>query len=157
LSSLDNDVSNGVVHTSGGVLLPSWVFNSITNIVVSSSGLSTLSSLMVLAEVNLSGEGAITLLAPANAAFTAIDLVDLTNPVNTELRLAFLAKHVITGIYTTYRLRAGMELPTITGGIVTVTSINPILLDGVAGFLFSDALASNGVVHAIGTVLDPEA
>jgi transforming growth factor-beta-induced protein len=159
--SVDNDVSNGVVHTLGGVLLPSWVFTSITHLVVASSGLSTLSSLLVLAEIDISGAGAVTLLAPTNNAFTAMqqgNLQALTNPDNVDLRLAFLAKHVVPGVYTKLRLKAGLELPTIRGdAVVTVTSINPVLLDGVASFVFSDALSSNGVIHAIDTVLDPEA
>jgi transforming growth factor-beta-induced protein len=159
--SVDNDVSNGVVHTIEGVLLPSWVFNSIANIIIASSGLSTLSSLLVLAGIDLSGAGAITLLAPTNAAFNAVqqnDLQALTNPDNVDLRMAFLAKHVVQGVYTSSRLKAGLELPTIIGdAIVTVTSINPVVLDGVATFVFNDALTSNGVIHAINTVLDPEA
>jgi transforming growth factor-beta-induced protein len=159
--SVDNDVSNGVVHTIEGVLLPSWVFNSIANLVVASSGLSTLSSLLVLAGIDLSGAGAVTLLAPTNAAFNAVqqnDLQALTNPDNVDLRQAFLAKHVVQGIYTAFRLKAGQELPTIIGdALVTVTSINPVVLDGVATFVFNDALTSNGVIHAINTVLDPAA
>jgi transforming growth factor-beta-induced protein len=159
--SVNNDVSNGVVHTIDGLLLPSWVFNSISDGVVASSGLSTLLSLLVLAGIDLSGEGAITLLAPTNAAFNAVPLTDmetLTNPDNVQLRQAFLAKHVVPGIYTTLRMTAGLQLPTIIGDvIVTVTSIGPVLLDGVASLIFSNALTSNGVIHAIDTVLDPAA
>jgi uncharacterized surface protein with fasciclin (FAS1) repeats len=175
LPSVDNDVSNGVVHTLDGVLLPSWVFSSISSIVVASSDLSTISSLLVLAGIDLSGAGAITLLAagidlsgagaitllaPTNAAFNAAqqsNLEALTNPDNVILREIFLAKHVVQGIYTSHRLKAGLELPNIVGNsIVTVTSINPVLLDGVANFVFSNALTSNGVIHAIDTVLVPE-
>jgi transforming growth factor-beta-induced protein len=159
--SVDSDVSNGVVHTLRGVLLPSWVYNTITDIVVATSNLSTLLSLLVLSrvDVDLKGAGAITLFAPTNAAFNAMqqsDLQALTNPDNLISLLTFLAKHLVNGIYTRFRLKAGLELPGIVGdGIVTVTSINPILLDGVASIVDSDALANNGVVHAIDTVLDP--
>jgi transforming growth factor-beta-induced protein len=158
--SVDSDVSNGVVHTLRGVLLPSWVYNTITDIVVATSNLSTLLSLLVLSrvDVDLKGAGAITLFAPTNAAFNAMqqsDLQALTNPDNLISLLTFLAKHVVQGVFTTFMLAADQELPNILGTGVTVTSINPILLDGVASIVDSDALANNGVVHAIDTVLDP--
>jgi transforming growth factor-beta-induced protein len=154
------DVSNGVVHNIGGVLTPSWIFNSITDLVVSSSSLSTLSNLMVLGGVSLSGAGAYTLLAPTNTAFTAMGvqaLQELTDPDKVDLRLAFLAKHVVLGVYTTFQLTAGLKLPNILGTGVTITSINTVLLDDVAFVVFSNALADNGVIHVIDTVLDPEA
>jgi uncharacterized surface protein with fasciclin (FAS1) repeats len=54
-------------------------------------------------------------------------------------------------------LRAGLLLPNLLGTGVTVTSINPDLMDNVAYVVYSNALASNGVLHAINAVLDPEA
>jgi transforming growth factor-beta-induced protein len=156
--ALNNDVSNGVVHTLGAVLAPSWVFNTLNDLVVFSSSLSTLLNLMVLAGLNLSGSGAFTLLAPINTAFTAMQEQDLQGLINNvELRYNFLAKHVVQGVFTTFMLAADQELPNILGTGVTVTSINPILLDGVASVVFSNALASNGVFHAIDTVLDSAA
>jgi uncharacterized surface protein with fasciclin (FAS1) repeats len=79
----------------------------------------------------------------------------LTNPDNVELRLKFLAKHVVQGVFTTFRLKANLLLPNILGTGVIVTSINPVLLDDVAVVVYSNALASNGVLHAIDAVLDP--
>jgi transforming growth factor-beta-induced protein len=158
--TLNNDVSNGVVHTLSGVLSPSWVFNTLTDLVVFSSSLSTLLNLMVLAGLNISGSGAFTLLAPTNTAFTAMQeqaLQDLIDPDNENLRFNFLAKHVVQGVFTTFMLTANQQLPNILRTGVTVTSINPVLLDDAASVVFSNALASNGVFHAIDTVLDPEA
>jgi hypothetical protein len=50
--SADNDVSNGVVRITDGVLIPSWVSNSIASLVVAASDLSTLLALVVLAELD---------------------------------------------------------------------------------------------------------
>jgi transforming growth factor-beta-induced protein len=156
----DNDVSYGVVHTIDRVLEPSWIFNSLADLVFFSTSLSTLLNLMVLAELNLSDLGEFTLLAPTNTAFAAMqanDLADLIDPVEVDLRFAFLANHVVQGIFTTFQLTAGQVLPNILGTGITVTSINPVLLDGVASVVFANALAANGILHAIDTVLDSEA
>jgi uncharacterized surface protein with fasciclin (FAS1) repeats len=47
--SADNGVSNGVVHIIDGVLIPSWVGNSLAARVAAESDLSTLLSLVILA------------------------------------------------------------------------------------------------------------
>jgi uncharacterized surface protein with fasciclin (FAS1) repeats len=70
----DNVASNGVVHIIDGVLVPSWVFNTLTDRVVSDSDLSTLVALVGLAEIDLSIPGEFTLLAPTNAAFASLRL-----------------------------------------------------------------------------------
>jgi uncharacterized surface protein with fasciclin (FAS1) repeats len=72
--SADNDVSNGVVHILELVLIPTWVTSSITDRVVGASDLSTLKSLVVLAELGdaLAGAGELTLVAPTNDAFAKL-------------------------------------------------------------------------------------
>jgi transforming growth factor-beta-induced protein len=152
----DNDVSNGVVHTVAGVLAPSWIFYPLSKRVVDNANLSTLLELMVLAGLALSGAGAYTLLAPTNTAFsTNAGLVEqLKN--NENLRTVFLGKHLIQGVFMTFQLGVGLELPNFIGTVVTVTSTEPLLLDGTAGFVKSDVLANNGVIHTIDTVLDPD-
>jgi hypothetical protein len=47
----DNFVSNGVVHVIDGVLVPSWVFNSLTDRVFANDDLSTLFSLLVVKSI----------------------------------------------------------------------------------------------------------
>jgi len=65
------EASNGVANIIDGVLIPSWVTNSITDLVVAISQLSTLLSLVSLAGLAdaLAGPGELTVVAPTNAAF----------------------------------------------------------------------------------------
>jgi hypothetical protein len=60
------------------------------------------------------------------------DLQNVTDPDNVELRFNILAKHVVQGFFTTFKLKPDLLLPNILWTGVTVTSINPVLLDDVA-------------------------
>jgi uncharacterized surface protein with fasciclin (FAS1) repeats len=58
ISEFNNVASNGVFHiTSGGILAPSWVFNSLAERVESAAPLSTFNSLLGLAYIDLSTWG----------------------------------------------------------------------------------------------------
>jgi hypothetical protein len=60
------------------------------------------------------------------------DLQNVTDLDNVELRFNILAKHVVQGFFTTFKLKPDLLLPNILWTGVTVTSINPVLLDDVA-------------------------
>jgi hypothetical protein len=60
------------------------------------------------------------------------DQQNVTDPDNVELRFNILAKHVVQGFCTTFKLKPDLLLPNILGTGVTATSINPVLLDDVA-------------------------
>jgi uncharacterized surface protein with fasciclin (FAS1) repeats len=156
--SADNDVSNGVVHIIDGVLIPSWVTNSIAGRVVAASDLSTLLSLVVLAGIDgaLAGPGALTVVAPTNSAFAKLpqDVLDLlTSPAGKSTLVQILTYHVFSGIFTSDRLSDGLLIPTLEGGKVTV-SLDPVRFND-SKAVQVDILANNGVVHKIDTVLDP--
>jgi uncharacterized surface protein with fasciclin (FAS1) repeats len=158
--SADNTVSNGVVHIIDGVLIPSWVSNSITDRVVADSDLSTL-----LALVGIAGLGGAladskveyTLVAPTNAAFGKLssDTVNfLTSAAGKDTLTAILLYHVFPGIFVSSELSDGITVDTLEGGFVTV-STGPIKFNN-ARAVQVDILANNGVVHKIDTVLDPD-
>jgi uncharacterized surface protein with fasciclin (FAS1) repeats len=129
VSQPDNDAINGVVHIINATALsPSWVTNSAADRVSSTSELSTLGALLASAGIDLSQEGAITLLAPTNDAFAAVpqETLDfLTNPNNVADLVTLLSYHVIPGVFTLDRLSAGQQLPTFEGRAIAVNA-NPL-------------------------------
>jgi transforming growth factor-beta-induced protein len=163
--SADNDVSNGVIHIIDGVLIPSWVSNSIAGRVVGDSDLSTLLSLVVLAGLDgaVAAPGELTLVAPTNSAFAKLPTATVTFLVSDEGKetlTAILLYHVFPGIFVSSELSDGLAVPTVQGGTVEVSVRSAGgFFDGVffndAKAVQVDILANNGVVHKIDTVLDP--
>ena len=157
--SADNGVSNGVVHVIDGVLIPSWVGNSLAARVAAENDLSTLLSLVILASLDgvLAGPGALTVVAPINSAFAKLpqDVVAfLTSPGGKSTLVRILTYHVFPGIFTSDRLADGLLIETVEGGSVTVT-LDPVKFND-AKAVEVDILANNGVVHKIDMVLDPD-
>jgi transforming growth factor-beta-induced protein len=152
----DNIVSNGVVHVIDGVLIPSWVFNSLDDRIFFDDDLSTLFSLLVTAGIDLSNpSSALTVAAPTNAAFdllpqATIDFLLTTEGLPTLTRI--LTYHVFFGILASSILIEGF-VPTLEGGLVFV-GISPIMFNS-ANAVEVDILANNGVLHKIDQVLDP--
>jgi uncharacterized surface protein with fasciclin (FAS1) repeats len=156
----DIEASNGVANIIDGVLLPSWVSNSITDRVIADSDLSTLLALVGIAGLGgaLAGPGELTLVAPTNSAFAklpAATVAFLTGSMGKATLTSILLYHVFPDIIVSAELSNGLTTSTLEGGTVTVSVNN-------AGFFFNDAkvvvadiLANNGVVHKIDTVLDP--
>jgi transforming growth factor-beta-induced protein len=159
ISDLDNLVTNGVLHEiDDNALAPSWVFSSLTSRVAQTVLTSTLLTLLERADIDLSGAGEFTLVAPINDAFDALSLTTvacLVNPNNVGALQDVLKFHVLKGVLLAADFEDGKEYKTLEGGKVKVTSLEPLELEGSANFLFVNSLAYNGVVHFIDTVLDP--
>jgi transforming growth factor-beta-induced protein len=163
----DFNATNGFTNTINGVLLPSWVFNTVASRVVNDPDLSILEDFLNLAAIDLSGAGQITLLAPTNAAWNALGftrLQQLRSTTNRAELTDILAFHVGQPIFTSNELGVGAKIRTFQGGntgFVTVTSNGPITFNEVdnavspAVLLVANVLAGNGVVHKIDAVLDP--
>jgi transforming growth factor-beta-induced protein len=163
----DFAATNGFTNTINGVLLPSWVFITIAGRVDNDPDLSILNDFLILAGIDLSPAGALTLLAPNNAAWNALGftrLEQLRDPANVAVLTDLLAFHVGVPIFTTNELGVGVKINTFQGGntgFVTVTSNNPTTFNKVdnavspAILLVGNILAANGVVHKIDAVLDP--
>ena len=151
----DNIVSNGVVHVIDGVLLPTWVSNSLADRVIADTDLSTLLSLLVLASIDLSGPSALSVVGPTNAAFDLLDPADvtfLTSPAGLADLTRILTYHVFFGILTSSILVDGF-VSTLEGGVVEV-STGPLMFNQ-ATAVELDILANNGVLFKINQVLDP--
>ena len=119
----------------------------------------------------LKGEGSFTLFAPSNEAFTKLPkgTIDIASPEGKN-QLAHIAKyHIVSGNLTSRDLALavsrgkGKAILTTVSGEPLVISINAEknlqITDengGVALVTKFDASQSNGVIHAINTVLIPE-
>ena len=162
----DNTATNGVTHTLNGLLAPSWILNSLASRVTNDPDLSLLGEFLAIANFNLGLDGEITLLGPNNAAWNALGSSRLTflrnNPDETARILAY---HISVPIFTANELFVGLEIPSVQGGVVTVTTRNgntgvlrlneSSSASSPAQVTALDILAFNGVVHKIDTVLDP--
>jgi transforming growth factor-beta-induced protein len=155
----DNIVSNGVVHIIDGVLLPIWVFNSLTDFVNSADDLSTLFSLLVLAEIDLSGPSAVTVVGPTNDAFALLDpevVAFLQTTDGLPQLKSILNYHVFFGILTSSILVDGF-VATLEGNLLVEVSgkSGDTLRFNEANAVELDILANNGVLYKIDEVLDP--
>ncbi len=104
----------------------------------------------------LAGEGPFTVFAPTNAAFEALPegaLEALLLPKNKELLVKILTYHVVSGKVTAADLVAG-AVPTVEGSDVMVSLGDSVKVNN-ATVVLADVAASNGVIHAIDTVIIP--
>ena len=119
----------------------------------------------------LSGEGPFTVFAPTNDAFAKLPAgtVDgLLKPEAKEKLTAVLTYHVVAGefkaaavIEAIKKNKGKFEIKTVQGGILiaSLKGKNVILTDAngnVSTVVIADVAASNGVIHAIDTVVLPK-
>lgn len=131
---------------------------TIVDIATSNEDFSTLAELVTTAGLaeTLSGEGPFTVLAPTNEAFEAVDAATLEELQNdTEQLTTVLQNHVIEGAVTSDMLEDGMTVTTLAGNEVEVSIDGDTVMIGDATVTMADVEASNGVIHAIDTVLLP--
>lgn len=106
----------------------------------------------------LSGEGPFTVLAPTDDAFGELPdgMVEaLTMEENIDTLTQILQAHVIEGSVMSSDLEDGMEAETMNGSY-TVDLSGEAPMIGDATVVQPDVEASNGVIHAIDTVIVPE-
>ena len=107
----------------------------------------------------LSEEGPLTLFAPTDdaiAAFLESSGMSIEGMMaNPEMLAAILSYHVVPGRYQFVNLTAGPELETLQGEPLQITLDAGILYANDVVVSDPDAIASNGVVHIIDSVLMP--
>jgi transforming growth factor-beta-induced protein len=129
----DVSASNGVIHAIDQVLVPSWVSNSIVDRAVNDGDLSTLVTLVTLADLveTLDGQGKFTVFAPTDDAFNA--LLGLLNvgveyfEENVPFLTEVLTYHVLPGIVSASELGQGRTIPTVQGERLRFGSSNGVL------------------------------
>jgi transforming growth factor-beta-induced protein len=164
-TTTDVVASNGTVHIIDEVMLPP----SVVNLALNNPVFSTLVAALTRPDLTtdyisiLSGDGPFTVFAPTNDAFQA--LLD-SNPdwnslddIPVATLEAVLNYHVVVGANVqSTELSDNQEVPAL-GGTLTVDLSNGAKLETTSNqsvdIILTDAQGSNGVVHAISSVLLP--
>jgi transforming growth factor-beta-induced protein len=153
--------SNGVIHVIDTVILPND--KNIVEVAASNGSFNTLVAAVKAAGLveTLSGKGPFTVLAPTDAAFAKLPagtLENLLKPENKKALIEILTYHVVPGVaaYSDQVVKMS-EVPTVLGSPVKVTVKDGKVMLGNATVAIADVETSNGVIHAIDTVLLPAA
>jgi uncharacterized surface protein with fasciclin (FAS1) repeats len=119
----------------------------------------------------LNSDGPFTVFAPTNAAFEKLaegTVATLLKPESKETLTAVLTYHVVAGKFKAADVLAAIKknegsftIPTVQGGTLTASlkDGNVILTDAVGNIstiVITDVEASNGIIHAIDTVVMPK-
>ena len=103
----------------------------------------------------LKAEGPFTVFAPTDAAFAKLPAGTVEGLLADKAKLtAVLTYHVVPGRLTAADVAKARSLKTVQGGSLTVEASKGVKLDG-ATVIVADVAASNGVIHAIDTVVLP--
>jgi uncharacterized surface protein with fasciclin (FAS1) repeats len=106
----------------------------------------------------LKGEGPFTVFAPTDAAFAALPagtVDDLVKPENKDKLTAILLLHVLPGAVRADDVTGKVLDPaTVGGATVHVDGTDGVTVNG-ARVVTADIMCTNGVIHAIDTVLLP--
>jgi uncharacterized surface protein with fasciclin (FAS1) repeats len=105
----------------------------------------------------LSGEGEFTVLAPTNDAFGKVpDAVmnGWTSEKDQPRLKAVLAYHILPGKLTAANISTLKSTPTVAGSEVTFSDTNGLKVN-TSGVQARNIEATNGIVHALDTVLTP--
>ena len=103
----------------------------------------------------LKGPGPFTVFAPTDAAFAKVPKATLDALLADKVALTkVLTYHVVPGKVMAADVRAG-KLKTVEGQELTLTPTGGVMVDN-AKVVAADGPASNGVIHAIDTVLMPK-
>lgn len=107
----------------------------------------------------LSGPGPFTVLAPTDAAFAKLPagtVESLLKPENKAKLVSLLTYHVDAGKVPASTVTMLKEADTVEGSKIGIECKNgAVLLNGNSKVIINDVHCSNGIIHAIDTVLMP--
>ncbi|WP_405292061.1 fasciclin domain-containing protein [Algibacter sp. Ld11] len=163
VTTADVNASNGTVHIIDAVLgLP-----SVVDLAISNSDFSNLVAALGAADGDLvsvlSGDGPFTVLAPSDAAFSTFLDGAALGDVDTGALSQILLNHVIIGSTITSTalldLGAGYTNTGATGPSSNALSLyfnttNGVMFNGISTVTKADIVGTNGIIHAIDTVID---
>jgi uncharacterized surface protein with fasciclin (FAS1) repeats len=146
---------------------------TIVDVAIANENFSTLVTAVKAADLVgvLSSDGPFTVFAPTNDAFAQLPegtLPNLIDPANQGTLSSILTYHVISGKFDAATVIDAIksndgefEIVTVQGGSLTASLLdgNVILTDlagNISTVVIADVAASNGIIHAIDTVLMPE-
>ena len=156
----DVAASNGVIHVIDAVLVPTEddpASGTIADVATANGNFTTLVS--ALGATDLAGtlanaEGKFTVFAPTDEAFAKIDTSGLTN----EQLKDILLYHVIVGAEINAAAATAIAGNTVTmenGDKIALSLSNTELFANLSGISVPNLDASNGIIHAIDTVMLP--
>ncbi|RZL67070.1 MAG: fasciclin domain-containing protein [Variovorax sp.] len=103
----------------------------------------------------LKGTGPFTVFAPTDEAFAKVPKAQLDALLADKAKLTkVLTYHVVPGAVMAKDVKPGM-VKTVEGGSLTLATAGGVTVNG-AKVVAADVKASNGVIHAIDTVLMPK-
>ena len=103
----------------------------------------------------LKGAGPFTVFAPTDAAFAKIPKETLDGLLKDKAALSkILTYHVVSGKVMAKDVKAG-NVKTVQGSDITLATAGGVTVNG-AKVVAADVAASNGVIHAIDTVIMPK-
>jgi uncharacterized surface protein with fasciclin (FAS1) repeats len=129
----------------------------IVDTAIAAEDFTTLVSAIQSAELveTLKGPGPFTVFAPTDEAFAKISPEELAALLENKTELiAVLTYHVVSGEVMSADLSDEMIVPTIQGENLTITTTDGVMVND-AMVVQADIVCSNGVIHAIDTVLMP--
>lgn len=146
---------------------------NIVGVAVGNENFSTLVAAVKAADLveTLSGEGPFTVFAPTNDAFAKLPegtIPTLLKPESKETLTSILTYHVVSGKFEAAAVidainanNGAFEVTTVQGGklVASLEGDSVILTDekgNKSKVVIADVAASNGVIHAIDTVVMPE-
>jgi transforming growth factor-beta-induced protein len=156
--------TNGMIHAIDTVLMPPAELADIVDTALNNGNFKTLVAALTAADLvtALRGAGPFTVFAPTDAAFDKLPagtVIDLLKPENKAKLTRILQYHVIANRNLTaaaiIALNPPVKLETLSGNEVTVTKDGTNLKVNDATVIIADVFATNGMIHAIDTVLMP--
>ncbi len=134
--------------------------NSLSDILRQQDQMSTFVSLMESAELDtmLRNPGNFTIIAPTNAAFERLSAEQFAElQENANKRREVMLYHVVQGRYGSGEIRSWGEgeMVTALGNNVTTQGHATVTINHTAQMIRTDLEASNGVIHFLDAVLDP--
>ena len=132
---------------------------NIVQTAVAAGQFKTLASLLTKAGLanTLATTGPYTVFAPTDAAFAKVPKSTLASLAKNKAKLrAVLLYHVVKGRYPAAKVAAAMQLKTLEGASLKVTTMGGVKVGG-ASVVKANVGASNGVIHVIDRVLLPPA
>lgn len=146
-------------HRAGGTPAGAQVTGNIVETAIGAGKFKTLCAALEAADLveELEGKGPFTVFAPTDEAFDKLGsatLAELLKPENKARLRAILTYHVVPARVLSEDART-MAAPTANGQRLDLVAKNGTVRVDKATVIMADVLASNGVIHAIDTVLIP--
>ena len=160
----DISATNGIVHEVDNVLLPTFAFLNVIDVLMMRDNFQIFLELAVLTELDEPlGQATIMVLAPNDEAFQDLPggaLEAFRDPINRGFLTRIISYHLSSTVATSIQIQETSQIPTLEGSAVSVQVetqgdvVTGILFDEARGVNFN-ILAQNGLFHELDGVLLP--